>query len=317
MNLAPIVIFVYNRFNHTVKTIESLRENYLAKDSEIFIFSDASKSNDDDIKVSEVRKYIKGIKGFKKVTIVEREENNGLAKSVITGVTDIINKYGKVIVLEDDLITSEYFLEYMNKSLDMYQNRTDIWSISGYTPDIKIPQEYIDEIYLTYRGCSWGWATWKDRWEKVDWDIIDYYTFKKDKIKVKQFNKSGTDLAPMLNDQMEKRINSWAIRWVYNQYKQGKCTVYPVRSLVKNIGMDMSGTHSIVTKKYEANLAKSIITLNKDININNDILKEFKNIYDLNLIGYISIGIKKLGLYKPARKIRNSMIKFLTIKSRR
>lgn len=231
MDLAPIVMFTFNRLEHTKKTIEALKKNNFAKESEIFIFSDGPRNEQEKLKVNEVRKFINNIDGFKNVTLSESEVNKGLANSVINGVTKIINEYGKIIVLEDDLVTSKYFLEYMNKALNLYKSRKDIWSISGYTPNIEIQREYKDEVYLIKRGASWGWATWKDRWKLNDWDVNDYVEFKKNKKMVREFNLSGSDMAPMLNDQMEGRINSWAIRWGYNQFRQNMWTVYPVKLL--------------------------------------------------------------------------------------
>lgn len=308
MKLVPIVIFTFNRLDHIKKTISALAKNYLASDSELYIFSDGPRNSDEKIKVDEVRKYLKSIEGFKKVIIIESEKNKGLARSIIDGVTEVINKYGRIIVLEDDLVTSRYFIEYMNEALALYEDRKDIWSISGYTPNVKIPNDYEDEVYLIRRGASWGWATWKDRWELNDWEIKDYKEFKKDRNRIKAFNTAGSDMSPMLNDQMEGRINSWAIRWGYNQFKRDMWTVYPINSLVKNIGNDLSGTHTSITDKYNVELANENINLNVNVKINNDICSNFKRFYDLKLSGYIAIFIKKIGLYKQARNFRNKIL---------
>ena len=313
MNLAPVLLFTFNRLDHTKKTIEALQKNILAKDSEIFIFSDGPRNIEEEEEVNKVRDYIKGIDGFKKINIIESENNKGLAKSIIEGVSKVINEYGKVIVLEDDLVTTEYFLEYMNDAINTYSHRMDIWSISGYTPKIKIPDYYKDNIYLTRRGCSWGWATWKDRWILNDWEIKDYNDFKVDKVKIKEFNQMGNDMTPMLKDQMEGRINSWAIRWGYNQFKQNLWTVYPVKSFVKNIGTDLSGTHSSITNKYETEMAEKNMELNLDVQVNLNIIKNFKNFNDLTFSGYAGLIIKKIGLYKPARKLRNYILRLIKI----
>lgn len=311
--LAPIILFVYNRLEHTQRTIDNLKKNYLSDESEIFIFSDGPKNESDAENVLKVREYLKTVNGFKSINFINSHENKGLAKSVIDGVSKIIDKYGKVIVLEDDLVTSKYFLKYMNEALDLYQNNMNIWSISGYTPNIDIPESYEEEVYLIKRGASWGWATWKDRWDMNDWEIKDYFEFKKNKKMKKEFNLAGDDMSPMLDDQMEGRINSWAIRWVYNQFKNNMWTVYPTKSLVKNIGNDLSGTHTPITHKYDVDLYECEINLNYDVNPDEEICKNFKLFYDLNLLGYIGIFIKKLGLYKPARKIRNIILKKLPI----
>ena len=175
--LAPIVLFVYNRLDHTQGVIETLSKNLLAKESELYVFSDAAKSENGLGKVNEVREYIRDDAwhgNFKEVTIIEAEKNKGLANSVIGGVTKIIHEYGKVIVVEDDLILSPYFLNYMNDALDYYQDDEKIWSISGYSFPMKSLKKYPHDIFYSYRGCSWGWATWNDRWNLVDWEVKDY-----------------------------------------------------------------------------------------------------------------------------------------------
>lgn len=302
--LAPIILFVYNRPDHTHKTLEALKKNELAEQSELYIYSDAAKNELQLDSVKKVREIIHGIDGFKKVTIIAAEKNKGLAKSVITGVTDVINKYGKVIVLEDDLTTSNHFLKYMNESLELYRDNNKIWSISGYTPNISFPQEYEQDVYLSVRGSSWGWATWQDRWNSIDWDVKDYIEFRDNKHKRKEFNNGGNDLSFMLEDQMTGRIDSWAIRWVYNQYKQSKFTIYPTKSLLNNIGLDFSGTHSSNTDKYSVQIYKGTINLPTTLDENHEIIKEFKSFYDLNFKGYLGVVSRRLGIYKQARKIQ-------------
>lgn len=309
MSLAPIVLFTFNRLDHTKKTIDALKENILAKESELFIFSDGARNSEEYIKVKSVRKYLKSIDGFKKINIIEAEKNRGLAKSVISGVTDIINKYGKVIVLEDDLVTSKYFLKYMNEALTIFKEREDIWSISGYGPNINIPTDYKDDIYITKRGSSWGWATWKDRWELVDWKVSDYNIFKSNREMIQEFNLSGKDLVPMLDDQIAGRIDSWAIRWVYSQFRNNMYTVYPIKSLVKNIGNDLSGTHTTTTTHFNVKLGEKEINLNKNIKYNKGINKYFKEFYDSNFSGYLALVVKKIGLYRLAKKVRKFILK--------
>lgn len=309
MNLAPVVMFTFNRLDHTKQTIEALKLNTLANDTELFIFSDGPRNEEEAKKVKLVREYIKSIDGFKHIEIIESEKNKGLAKSVIQGVTEIINKYGKVIVLEDDLVTSKFFLEYMNEGLNLYEERNDIWSISGYGPNINIPSNYSDDVYMARRGSSWGWATWKNRWDLVDWDITEYKEFIKNRKEVNKFNEFGKDLSPMLEDQIKGRIDSWAIRWVFNQYKKDMWTIYPIKSLVKNIGNDLSGTHTTTTTNFEVDLTKSMPTLKYSIEENKEINNNFKIFYDKNFSGYLALLIKKIGLYKYARKVRNKIIK--------
>ncbi len=240
---APIALFVYNRLDHTQRTVDSLKKNMLAQESDLIIFSDASKSENQADKVREVRSYIHQILGFKSITIVEREFNYGLAKSIIDGVTTIINKYGRIIVLEDDIVTSPYFLKFMNEALSFYEDYDNVGSISGYCLPISIPDEYPFDVYLTHRHSSWGWATYKRVWNEVDWDVLDYQYFKNNKFARSEFNVAGSDMASMLDMQMSSAINSWSIRFDYSCFRRKLYSVAPVNGLVENIGFDGTGVH--------------------------------------------------------------------------
>ena len=242
-NLAPIVLFVYNRLEHTKKTVEALLKNDLANQSDLFIYSDSWKNEESRKNVNNVRGYLKTIHGFKNLTIIERENNWGLANSIIDGVTTIINKYGRVIVLEDDLITSNDFLFFMNTSLEQYKYDANVFSISAYHFSIKVPKHYEYDVYFSYRSMSWGWATWVDRWLLADWNISDFNQFINDRKKVRSFNRAGSDLTKLLKMQKEGLIDSWSIRWDYTQFKNNGLTLFPLSSKVLNIGFDESGVH--------------------------------------------------------------------------
>ncbi|MCL6605976.1 MAG: glycosyltransferase [Paenibacillus sp.] len=279
--LAPVLIFVYARPEHTIQTIDSLASNYLANETDVYIFSDAAKNEKSSEKVKLVRNYIDTLpekKLFKSVKIIKSESNKGLANSIISGVTEVVELKGKVIVLEDDLESSPDFLSYMNGALDFYEKNKQIWSISGYTFNIKYPNNYKSEVYLSYRGCSWGWATWKDRWNTVDWTVADYITFKEDKRLQQKFNRGGRDMSNMLDAQMDGKIDSWAIRWCYSQSKLDKYTIYPTVSRIKNIGLDGSGTHSGISTRYDAYLNRSTEKCEFDNpGLNDEITNSFKN----------------------------------------
>jgi hypothetical protein len=242
--MAPICLFTYNRLVETRLTIESLKCNYLAMDSELTIFSDGPKNIDSIKAVQDVRNYLKTITGFKKVSIIESLNNKGLARSVIDGVTVLLDNYSSVIVIEDDLLTSPNFLTYMNKGLDFYESNAEVWSVSGFSFPMDYPQGYEFDAAFGVRASSWGWATWADRWGKVDWDVSDYEVFIKDRKKQKEFNLGGSDLCKMLNDQMTGKINSWAIRFCYSQFKNKTFDVFPMISKVKNIGFSGEATHT-------------------------------------------------------------------------
>lgn len=303
MKLVPIALFVYNRPWHTKQTIESLKNNALSIESQLFIYSDAPKDNAVKEKVNQVREYIKNISGFKKISIIKREENFGLANSIIDGVTSILNHSSRIIVLEDDLITSPYYLKFMNEALEFYKDKKKVMSISGYNhPEsiMPIPHTYRESIYFNYRNSSWGWATWNDRWDKVDWDIKDFGDFINNKKLKNKFNRGGDDMAEMLQRQVEGKIDSWAIRFSYAHFKNNCLSVCPINSYIENIGHDGTGEHCEVSIKYRNNLkiAKENINFLDDVIVDKDLMNNFRVIYKRG-IGYkIKKIVKKMIFYE-------------------
>lgn len=243
---APIILFVYNRLEHTKKTVAALQKNQLASESILYVFADGPKlsaTEEQKQKVWDVQKYVLEITGFKDVIVETSLQNKGLANSVIYGVTKVINQHGKVIVVEDDIVTHPFFLQYMNDSLDAFYQRKDIFMIGGYNYNIKFPRYYKDDIYIVHRSCSWGWATWQDRWTKADWDVCDFELMCNSPSLQAVFNRGGGDMFPMLKAQMNGEIDSWAIRWDYCMYKNNALCVHPVKSFCYNSGFDGSGVH--------------------------------------------------------------------------
>ena len=241
--LAPIVLFVYNRVDHARKTIEALKDNQLASESCLYIYSDAAKSDDEKESVNSVRRYIDTIIGFKEIIIIKRDTNLGLANSIIDGVSAVVNKFGKVIVLEDDLITSPNFLKFMNDSLTLYEKDVMVYSITGYSHTNNLHN--IQKSYFLKLTNSWSWATWADRWEKFKKDDKDLEEIVNSSVSEKRlFNfDDSLDYINMARLQLNKKINSWAIYWYLSVYKQNGLTLYPQKKLVKNIGFDGTGTH--------------------------------------------------------------------------
>lgn len=242
MQPAPILLFAYKRPEQLRQTVKALQQNVLAGESELFIFSDAARSDADLPQVTEVRDFIRTIKGFRDITLFEATENKGLAPSIIRGVSNLIDVYDQVIVLEDDLVTAPNFLSWCNKALDYYRNDPVLFSVAGYTTPIRGlgPKD----MYFTRRASSWGWATWKDRWNPVDWEVSDYQEFMQDRLARRRFNEMGSDLTGMLQKQQRGKINSWAIRWCYHQFKNDLLTVYPAVSKVTNIGFTEAASHT-------------------------------------------------------------------------
>ncbi len=240
-NLAPIILFVYNRPMHTKHTIEALRNNTLAKDSELFIFSDAPKHDGVAHDVAAVRELIRRVDGFKKVTLVEREKKWGLANSIVDGVTTIVTKYGKVIVVEDDMVTSKNFLEYMNDSLDKYANSKNVFSVSGFTYE---DSDDIDSTYFVCTVSAWGWATWADKWACFSRDEAMLEQIIEDKTLWDDFNLDGVyDWVELCRLQLEGKIDSWAIYWYATIFLNKGLTLFPAKKLSSNMGRDGSGTH--------------------------------------------------------------------------
>lgn len=243
VGLAPIALFVYNRPEHTRRTIERLRDNALASKSDLHIFSDAAKNENASAAVDQVRKFIQSIDGFRSITILERRSNFGLAASVIDGITQLCERYGQVVAVEDDLLTAPDFLNFMNSALDHYRSTAKVFSIGAFSFGVRAPQGYPSDAFFSYRSCSWGWATWRDRWVKADWQVSDYPDFRSDRRRLRKFSHGGGDLARMLARQMAGELDSWAIRWAYAHCAHDAVALLPVESRVFNIGLDGSGTH--------------------------------------------------------------------------
>lgn len=246
---APIALFVFNRPEHTRRTIEALTKNELAEQSRLIVFSDGPRSNKDTVLVEAVRDYVGTIKEFASVSLVTSESNKGLANSIIVGVTQVISDYGKVIVLEDDMVTSPQFLKYMNTSLDMYENEEEVISIHGYVYPVRDPLP--DYFFLKGADC-WGWATWSRGWKLFEPDGKKLLNELTEKHLLKEFDFEGTyPYSKMLKKQIAGKNNSWAIRWYASAFLLQKLTLYPGKSYVQNIGNDASGTHSRATNKFE------------------------------------------------------------------
>lgn len=281
-SLAPILLFVYKRLDTLKKTIHSLQQNMLASESELFIFSDASKTDAEAILVNEIRAYLETISGFKSVKIFHAQKNKGLGKSIIEGVTQIINEYGKVIVLEDDLLTSPNFLVYMNYGLDFYENNSRIFTISGYSYNVPmLRKNWQKDFYVTYRTSSWGWGTWKDRWDSVDWKMQGFEKFIADRKEMKRFLLLGSDMNRLLQKQMAGKIDSWAIRLCFSQFKQNRLTIYPKVSKIQNIGFMPGATHTVRGKRFLTildNGNQKAFTLDEHVEINDKLLKQIDSL---------------------------------------
>lgn len=250
MPKAPIVLFVYKRPQHTEKTLEFLSRCEGADDSELFIFCDGPKWPEDKKAVAEVRQVVRCRRWCGKVNIVERDKNMGLANSIMGGVTELCSSFGRVIVLEDDLLTSRYFLEYMNKALELYEKNERVMQVSGHMFPVKIKPE-TNAFFLPFT-TSWGWATWQRAWSHFDPAMTSYVRLKKDKVLRYRFDLDRAyPYYNMLSKQRTGKVDSWAIRWYLSVFMCDGLTLYPSQTLIQNIGFDGSGTHSYIARGHK------------------------------------------------------------------
>ena len=247
MRYAPIVLFAYARPEHTRRTLEALSRNSLAQQSTLFIYVDGVKREaPDDLRKrnNEVKKVVLEQKWCGEVHVVERDENFGLARSIREGVTEILNRFKKIIVLEDDIVTSLAFLSYMNKALDFYERFPAVFSIGGYTyppRQMSIPADYEYDTYACLRNCSWGWATWQNRWQLVDWDATMYQGLKNIPAMKNALNRMGDDEFKLCQAYMENNLNIWSVLFTMSHFVNHAVAIIPCQSYVENIGLDGSG----------------------------------------------------------------------------
>lgn len=259
MNFAPIALFVYNRPWHVRQTVETLKQNRFAGKSDLFVFSDAHKNLEVAKAVEEVRDYVRTISGFRSVTIIEREKNFGLAKSIIDGVTRLCSEHGRVIVVEDDLVTSPHFLKYMNDALNLYEHDERVISVHGYVYPVA---EILPETFFLRGADCWGWATWKRGWDLFEPDGRKLLSEIDRRNLRRLFDLNGScDFTRMLENQISGKIDSWAIRWHASAFLSNKLTLYPGHSLVNNIGHDNSGSHCGESTIFDAKLGNTPINI--------------------------------------------------------
>lgn len=256
---APILLFAYARPVHVRRTIEALRCNFLSNLSDLIVFSDGAASLNKQENVDEVRSCLANITGFRSVTIHHRSQNYGLAKSIIEGVTQVLSEYDRLIVLEDDMVTSPYFLTYMNEALERFAEDERIISVHGWRfPTDKV----LPEAFFLHGADCWGWGTWARGWRLFNSNGQELLGEIDRRGLRKAFDVNGTyPYSKMLEDQINGFNNSWAIRWYASAFLAGKLTLYPGRSLVHNIGNDSSGTHCGKTDSLDAKLSSTPIDL--------------------------------------------------------
>jgi hypothetical protein len=252
-SLAPIALFVYNRPDHTRRTLSYLQKNELANDSRLFIFSDGAKNPADEQKVQEVRELAAQVVGFKSVKLITRTQNVGLANSIIAGVTQLVNEFGKVIVFEDDLLSSPYTLEYFNEALTRYKDEEQAMHIGAYMFPLK--DKTLPETFFHRIATSWGWATWDRAWHNFEPDV-DKLIAQFDTHKMLDFSINGSgNFWKQIMEFKAGKNNSWAIRWYASIFLKYGLALHPAHSLVHNIGHDGTGVHSNIEHMYSVSVA--------------------------------------------------------------
>ncbi len=272
-NFAPIALFVYNRPEHTRRTLKFLQQNVGVEESRLFVFSDGPKQAKDKEKVKEVREVLKTIEGFRSVEVIERKTNLGLANSIIDGVTKLVNEYEKVIVFEDDLISSPYTLQYFNDALRRYENEEKVMHIGAYMYPIEATQ--LPQTFFFRAATSWGWATWRRSWNhfepNIDKLIGQFTTPLKHEVSIE-----GTmNFWKQILEFKAGKNNSWAIRWYASMFLKGGLALHPAQSLVNNIGHDGTGVHSGVNDIYTVQIGPNPITKFPDK------IEEDKKVYEI------------------------------------
>lgn len=292
-NLAPVVLFVYNRPGHTRQTVEALQRNSLAKESVLYVFADGAKPNASDEQrenIRRTREFVRTISGFKEIHIVESETNKGLANSIIHGVSSVVDEYGKVIVLEDDIVTSKLFLEYMNSALRVYQDEPRVMHISGYMYPLK--KNNLPETFFYPAASCWGWATWKRAWVNFNPDAEYLYDQikKRDLLGILNIN-TIHGFEQQLIDNIEGRLFTWFIKWNASVVLKGGYSLYPKYSLVQNVGFDNSGEHCGSSPYFSSRLKKVRIRVKKQaVEFNQDAIQALK---DFNVHNFPDVSFGK------------------------
>lgn len=323
MELAPIVLFVYNRPQHTLRTLEALAKNELAENSVLYIYADGPKPNVDEesiLNIEETRRILRLRQWCGKVHIIESNQNKGLADSIIEGVSETVNKYGTVIVLEDDIVTAPFFLTYMNKALQLYKNEEKVMHISAYVPVTTGGRKLPETFFLHLSNC-WGWATWKDSWSCFNSNTKELLRDVAEKINMKEFTLDGNyDIYEQLEKNYTGELNTWFVKWYSSIYLKQGLSLFPKKSLVSNIGFDGSGEHCIsIDGRYDVDLGESILLKPIKLNPSKYGWDYFRRFYKYGKDSsierriafrirktYFFIFLRKLPIYKIYTRIRHN-----------
>jgi len=309
--LAPIGLSTYGRLQHVRQTIVALQKNELAKESELYIFSDGPKVGDAE-KVEAVRRYLRTVDGFKAVHLYERERNDRVANNR-GGMRMLLEKYGKMIFLEEDIVTAPSFLSFMNDALNEYKNDPRIFAVNGYMPPIGIPSDYSNPVVLLPRFAAWGFGIWKEKFEEIIMDITPemYEDLNADKQRLKQYCEGGNDVITQLWLQAHGYINALDVRIDYTMFvKERQYVVCPSRSLTHTTGCDGSGEHWVEeTNKYDVkmDISSTSISLARVLEPDAQVMNKLQAFYALTPKGRLIRSAMDVGLYPMLRTLNRRL----------
>lgn len=318
-SVIPIAVFTYNRPDHAKRLLKSLSKCHRIEECKVYIFCDGVKTGEDERFVSEnlavAREWVKSHGGH----VIERKNNYGLAHSIVSGVSQLCESYGRAIVLEDDLVLHPNFVNFMIQGLDYYKEYENVYQISGFSfPGIRCGLK--DAVFLPLT-TSWGWATWKRAWNAFDWTPMNTEELLLDPIKRDEFDfNSSYPFTELLESMLSGKIDSWGILWRWAVFKAGGLVLYPKRSLVWVGGFDGSGTHckdsgtnqKNPSKKFFKSRVKSKLSFPNKATVRGDILKVVEKFFadprglkfDPNGTNWRKVGIKHLAEYFYGASLR-------------
>ncbi|MEQ8234743.1 MAG: FkbM family methyltransferase [Gammaproteobacteria bacterium] len=258
----PVALFAYNRRDHLESTVGALQRNRGASETHLTVFLDGARDAADAAGVTAAREYARTIDGFATVELREAPVNRGLARSIIDGVSELVERDGRVVVIEDDLVTAPGALDYFRFMLDRYAAQPNVFSVSAYSHPrgaMALPADYPYDVYFVHRMMCWGWATWRDRWRQADWEMADFDDFLASPGLVRAYHHQiGADSLGTLKRCVAGEKDVWACRWVYAHFKHGALCACPTTSLVDNIGLDGSGANCGTDHRLRNDLPESI-----------------------------------------------------------
>lgn len=309
MKLAPVLISVYHRKEHFIQCINALKENELSNETELYIVSDAPYKEEHAQIIQEIRDYVLSIEGFKSVTGIFREKNLGAFNSITLAINKLLDDYEKVIFLEDDIITSRYFLKFMNEGLEIFKDRSDIFSICAYSPSAFTPLEYPNDIYTWNYYCPWGVAYWKEKYNAVDFEVKEFKKFFRKKLKVLKFFDGAQHVLPILLEDITGKIVAADAKIDFHIFNNEMRCIYPVKSLIKNIGADGSGEHTGFCNEIMSQTIDNSFNPKLKVDLIDDkkIYKIRKEMHKVDLKTRIKMYLIIIGLWNFLKKAKDFM----------